>query len=109
MNGSQSIFTYKKKLKTNGVFIHIGGANSQFYQILLLGPLLSLFGKRKFRSFLQRTNQQDLMVIKEIIEEGKVKPVIDRSYLLSEVPQALHYFKKGHSQGKVIIIMEQDE
>ncbi|MEZ2717908.1 NAD(P)-dependent alcohol dehydrogenase [Niallia circulans] len=109
VNGLQSIFTYKKKLKTNGVFIHIGGANSQFYQILLLGPLLSLFGKRKFRSFLQRPNQQDLMVIKELIEEGKVKPVIDRRYSLSEVPQALHYFEKGHSQGKVIITMEQDE
>lgn len=109
VNGSQSIFTYKKKLKTNGVFIHIGGANSQFYQILLLGPLLSLFGKRKFRSFLQRPNQQDLMVIKELIQEGKVIPVIDRRYSLSEVPQALQYFEKGHSQGKVIITMEQDE
>ena len=106
VNGSQSIFTYKKKLKENGVFIHVGGANSQFYQTMLLGPLLSLFGKKKFIPFLQRPNQQDLVFINGLIEEGKVKPVMDRSYSLKEVPKAFQYFEKGHAQGKVIITIE---
>ncbi|MCF2649309.1 NAD(P)-dependent alcohol dehydrogenase [Niallia circulans] len=106
VNGSQSIFTYKKKLKENGVFIHVGGANNQFYQTMLLGPLLSLFGKKKFITFLQRPNQQDLVFINGLIEEGKVKPIMDRSYSLNDVPEAFQYFEKGHSQGKVIITME---
>ncbi|MEK4869313.1 zinc-binding dehydrogenase [Niallia sp. FSL W8-1348] len=95
-----------QKLKENGVFIHVGGANSQFYQTMLLGPLLSLFGKKKFIPFLQRPNQQDLVFINGLIEEGKVKPVMDRSYSLKEVPKAFQYFEKGHAQGKVIITIE---
>ncbi|WP_312096102.1 NAD(P)-dependent alcohol dehydrogenase [Niallia sp.] len=106
VNGSQSIFTYKKKLKDNGVFIHVGGANSQFYQTMLVGPLLSIFGKKKFITFLQRPNQQDLVFINGLIEEGKVKPVMDRGYSLKEVPKAFQYFEKGHAQGKVIITIE---
>ncbi|MCG7345984.1 NAD(P)-dependent alcohol dehydrogenase [Sporosarcina sp. ACRSL] len=102
VNGSQSISTYKRKLKENGRFIHVGGSESQMYQTML-GPLLSVFGKKKFITFLQRANQQDLLVMKELIEEGKVKPVIDRTYSLSEIPQAFHYFQEGHSQGKVMI------
>jgi NADPH:quinone reductase-like Zn-dependent oxidoreductase len=103
VNGSQSMFTYKKMLKENGIFIHVGGAISQMYQSMMLRPLLSMSGKKKFITFLQRHNQKDLVVLKELIEEGKVKPVIDRSYPLSEVPEAFRYFAEGHAQGKVVI------
>ncbi|MCH1624450.1 NAD(P)-dependent alcohol dehydrogenase [Ferdinandcohnia quinoae] len=103
VNGSQSISTYKRKLKENGVFIHVGGTSSQMYQTMMLGTWLSMIGKKKFITFLQRTNQKDLELMKKLIEEGKVKPIIDRSYSLSEVPKAFQYFENGHSQGKVII------
>ncbi len=103
VNGGQSISTYKRKLKGNGVFIHIGGKESQMYQTMTLGSWYSLIGKKKFSTFLQRANPKDLVFMKELIEEGKVKPVIDRSYSLSEVPKAFQYFEEGHSQGKVII------
>ena len=103
VNGSQSISTYKRKLKENGVFVHVGGTESQMYQTMLVGSWYSMTGKKKFSTFLQRANQQDLLYMKELIEEGKVKPVIDRTYSLSEIQQAFHYFEEGHSQGKVII------
>lgn len=103
VNGSQSISTYKRKLKENGKFIHVGGTENQMYQTMMLGSLLSMIGKKKFKPFLQRADQQDLMVLKELIEEGKVKPVIDRTYSLSEIHEAIRYFEEGHSQGKVII------
>ncbi|RUL49004.1 NAD(P)-dependent alcohol dehydrogenase [Lysinibacillus antri] len=103
VNGSQSIATYKRKLKDNGAFIHVGGANRQMYQTMMRGPWLSIFGKKKFITFLQRHNQKDLVCLKELIEEGKVRPVIDRSYALSEISEAFRYFEKGHSKGKVVI------
>lgn len=109
VNGSQSMSTYKRKLKDHGVFIHVGGATSQFYQTLLGAPLLSLFGNKKFTSFMQKANQSDLVFMNGLIEEGNVKPVIDRSYSLSEVPQAFRYFEEGHSTGKVVITVEEDE
>jgi 2-desacetyl-2-hydroxyethyl bacteriochlorophyllide A dehydrogenase len=103
VNGGQSITTYKKMLKENGVFVHVGGESSQMYQTMAQRSWLSMTGKRKFFTFLQRANQKDLVFMKELIEEGKVMPVIDRSYSLSEVPDAFRYFEEGHSQGKVII------
>jgi NADPH:quinone reductase-like Zn-dependent oxidoreductase len=54
-------------------------------------------------SMLQRANQKDLIYLKELLEAGKVKPVIDRGYKLSEVPDAFRYFEEGHAQGKVVI------
>ncbi|RFB12673.1 NAD(P)-dependent alcohol dehydrogenase [Bacillus sp. HNG] len=103
VNGSQPISTYKRLLKENGVFIHVGGAESQMYQSMTIGAWYSMTGKKKFIPFLQRPKQEDLIVMKKLIEEGKVKPVIDRSYSLNDVPKAFEYFEEGHSQGKVVI------
>ncbi|MFS0824741.1 NAD(P)-dependent alcohol dehydrogenase [Bacillus sp. 1P02SD] len=103
VNGSQPISTYKRLLKENGVFIHVGGAESQMYQSMIIGSWYSMTGKKKFIPFLQRPKQEDLVVMKKLIEEGKVKPVIDRSYSLRDVPKAFEYFEEGHSQGKVVI------
>lgn len=103
VNGSSSIFTYKKKLKDDGVFVHVGGDQSQMFQEMILRPWLSLQGKKKFTSLMQKPNQADLMVMKEMIEEGKVKPVIDQSYTIDEVVKAFNYVNQGHSQGKVVV------
>jgi NADPH:quinone reductase-like Zn-dependent oxidoreductase len=103
VNGSQSISTYKRLLKDNGVFIHVGGKTSQMYQTMLQGSWLSMFGKKKFITFMHKTKQEDLIFLKELIEEGKIRPIIEREYPLHEVPQAIQYFERGRSQGKVII------
>jgi NADPH:quinone reductase-like Zn-dependent oxidoreductase len=73
------------------------------FQAMVLGPWISMTGNKKLGVFLQRPNQKDLIFMKELFEAGKVKPVIDRHYKLSEVPEAFKYFAEGHAQGKVII------
>lgn len=104
-NGYQPLSVYKRALSPNGVFVHVGGSVSQMFQTMVLGPWISVTGSKKMGSFLQRPNQKDLIVMKELFEAGKVKPVIDRRYKLSEVPEAFKYFAEGHAQGKVVITL----
>ncbi|MEH7544509.1 MULTISPECIES: NAD(P)-dependent alcohol dehydrogenase [Bacillaceae] len=103
VNGGLPLSDYKRALNPNGIFVHVGGSSSQMFQAMALGPLISMIGSKKIGSFLQRANQQDLIYMKELVESGKVKPVIDRCYKLSEVPNAFRYFEEGHAQGKVVI------
>jgi NADPH:quinone reductase-like Zn-dependent oxidoreductase len=81
----------------------VGGSGAQLFQAMVLGPWISMTESKEMGSILQRPNQKDLVFMKELLETGKVKPVIDRCYNLSEVPEALRYFEEGHAQGKVII------
>jgi NADPH:quinone reductase-like Zn-dependent oxidoreductase len=103
VNGSNSILTYKRLLKSNGNFVHVGGSESQFFQTLFLGPVISMTGSKKISNLLQRANPKDLNHVKELLETGKIKPIIDRRYKLSEVIEAFKYFQEGHAQGKVVI------
>jgi NADPH:quinone reductase-like Zn-dependent oxidoreductase len=103
VNGYQPISAYKRALSPNGIYVMVGGSGAQLTQAMVLGPWMSLTGSKKMGSFLQRANQKDLVFMKELIESGKVKPVIDRYFKLSEVPEAFRYFEQGHAQGKVVI------
>ncbi|WP_423798520.1 zinc-binding dehydrogenase [Neobacillus sp. SAB-20_R2A] len=87
----------------NGIFVHVGGSGAQMFQAMTLWPWFSLFGNKKMGSFLQRQNQSDLNFIKELIEVGKITPVIDKRFKLSEIHEAFKYFEQGHAQGKVVI------
>ena len=75
---------------------------AQTFQALLLGPLVSLGGNQKLGAMLVKPNK-DLDFTKELIEAGKVKPVIDRCYPLSETAEALRHYAKGHARGKIVI------
>ncbi|MET3195129.1 NAD(P)-dependent alcohol dehydrogenase [Bacillus sp. OAE603] len=103
VNGYQSISTYKRALNPNGNYVMVGGSGAQLTEAMVFGPLISLTGNKKMSSMLQRANQKDLIFLKELIEDDKIKPIIDRCYKLSEVPEAFKYFEQGHAQGKVII------
>jgi NADPH:quinone reductase-like Zn-dependent oxidoreductase len=105
VNGYHSIFDYRRALKPNGVYVWIGGAMKQIWQALLVAPLLSRTGSRKMRGMMTRPNQNDLVFLKELLEKGKVVPVIDRSYPLNEAPEAIKYLIEGHSGGKVVIVV----
>ena len=80
----------------------------------LIGPLarpikalvLSRFVSQKLGMFMARSNKEDLTILRELMEAGKVTPVIDRRYTLSEVPEAIRYLEEGHARGKVVITLE---
>jgi NADPH:quinone reductase-like Zn-dependent oxidoreductase len=101
--GYRSIFEYKRVLSPKGIYVSTGGAMAQTFQALLLGPWISMAGTQKMSAMLARPNQKDLVFVKELLEAGKVVPVIDRRYPLSEVADALRYYGKGHARGKIII------
>lgn len=103
VNGYQPISIYKRALAANGVFVHVGGSEAQMYQAMIKGPWINLTDRKKIYTFLQRANESDLQYIKELIEAGYVKPVIDRCYKLSDVREAFNYFAEGHAQGKIVL------
>jgi NADPH:quinone reductase-like Zn-dependent oxidoreductase len=103
VNGNRSIFDYRRALSPNGIYVMAGGNPKQLFQALLLGPWLSMFGKQKFGALTSTPNQTDLLYMKELLESGKIKPVIDRYYPLSGVPEAIRYVEEGHANGKVVI------
>ena len=103
VNGHHPITAYKRSLHANGTFIHVGGSGTQMFQTMTLGSWFSLTGSQKMSSLLQRQNQKDLIYIKELLEAGKIKSVIDKTFKLSEVVEAFKYFEQGHAQGKVVI------
>jgi NADPH:quinone reductase-like Zn-dependent oxidoreductase len=102
INGSYSLFTYRKLLASGGVWVGIGGAISQFIRVLFLGPLLSL-GKTKMRILYATPNTEDLMFIMSLVEAARIRPVIDRRYSLPEAAEAFKYISAGHAGGKVIV------
>jgi NADPH:quinone reductase-like Zn-dependent oxidoreductase len=65
--------------------------------------VMSRFVSQKMTTFTAKENKEDLVVLKELCEAGKVTPVIDRTYPLSEVPEAIRYLEEGHARGKVVI------
>lgn len=105
VNGYQPISAYKGSLNQNGKYVMVGGSGAQLTQAMILGPLLSMIGSKKLGSFLQRPNQTDLIFIRDLIEAGQLKPIIDKYYKMSEVPNAFRYFEEGHTQGKIVITM----
>ena len=101
-NGDRSIWDYRRALTADGCYVMSGGSNRQLTDALLFGPLLSI-GHQKLGNLLVKPNHADLLVLKELCETGKVRPVIDRRFPLSEVPAAVRYVENGHARGKVVI------
>ena len=76
---------------------------------MLLGPLISMTGSKKIGILMWKPNKkEDLVFLIELLEAGKVAPVIDKRYPLSEVPEAFRYLEEGHARGKVVITVEHD-
>jgi NADPH:quinone reductase-like Zn-dependent oxidoreductase len=80
----------------------VGGSLSQIFKSLLFGWLLS-FGSKKIKSVSAKPNKKDLELLVSLLENGSIRPVIERSYTLEETADAMTYLSKGHATGKVII------
>jgi NADPH:quinone reductase-like Zn-dependent oxidoreductase len=102
---NRSIFDYLRALNPNGVYVTVGGSIIRLLQAFILGPLISRIYKKKIRIVPLKQNK-DLVYMNELFEAGKVKPVIDGPFKLSEAPEAMRYFGEGHAKGKVVITLE---
>ena len=102
-NAYHSIFDYRRALNPRGICVVVGGGGILILQVLLLGSLFPLIGNKKVRLFMAEINQKDLILLKDLLETGKIAPVIDRRCPLSELPEAIRYLEEGHAQGKVVI------
>jgi len=102
----RSVFAYKRALRPNGSYFMVGGSVATIFQILLLGPWMRRIAGKKIRLLAVQPNPKELVFITELYEAGKVVPVIDRRYPLSEVAEALRYLGEGRAKGKVVITVE---
>jgi len=104
--GLRSMFDYQRALRPGGTYAMIGGSLSRIPQLLFLSYLAPLTREsRKFHLVAVGPNK-GLADLKELIEAGKLAPVVDRTYQLSEVPEALRYFGEGRHKGKIVIAIE---
>jgi NADPH:quinone reductase-like Zn-dependent oxidoreductase len=94
----RSISDYERALSPKGIYILAGGSVARILQA-------SMTGNEKMVNFQVRPNQKDLVFMTELLEAGKVAPVIDRRYPLNEVAEAVRYYGEGHARGKVVITM----
>ena len=101
----RSAFSYLRALKPGGSCYFVGGSVATLFQILLLGPLIKRMTDKNLRLLAVQRNREDLVQITELCQAGKIVPVIDRRYPLSQVPEAMRYVSDGRAKGKVVIIV----
>jgi NADPH:quinone reductase-like Zn-dependent oxidoreductase len=82
-----------------------GRSTGGFFRGVFRAPLLSLFVGQRLRGLISKEKREDLETLRELIEAGKVRPVIDRTYPLIEAPDAIRHLEKGHPRGKIIIVV----
>lgn len=104
----RSISDYKRALNPEGICGMVGGSMARVFTAALVGALISRSGSKKIGIVMHKPNRkEDLDLLEELFEAGKVVPVIDGRYPLSEVAEAFRYLEEGHAKGKVVITLEQ--
>ncbi len=107
IGGSSSLVRLRHALTPEGTLVLVGGEEGGRWlgivARLLRAHLLSPFVGQKLRTYVSSENHEDMIVLKNLIESGKLTPVIDRKYPLAEVPEAIRYLQEGHAQGKLVI------
>jgi NADPH:quinone reductase-like Zn-dependent oxidoreductase len=97
----------RRALTPEGILVIVGGEGGDRwlggFHRQMLASLRSLFGKQKLRGLVPDERQEGLFTLKELIEAGKVTPVIDRAYLLREAAEAIRHLERGHARGKIVI------
>src|SRR6202049_118545 len=108
--GNHPLLEYRRVLSPQGIFVLVGAPNEGRWiggvAVMIKAMMLSPFVSQQFLPFLAELNQKDLTLLGDLMQAGKVTPVIDRRYKLSEVPAAMRYLEEGHARGKVVINLE---
>lgn len=113
VNGYHPLSAYRRALTPNGIYVMAGeGSNTHLlravFQAMVLGRLISRAGGQKVCNYISKITQEDLVVMKELLEAGKVVPVVERTYPLCETAEAVRYVEEGHAKGKVVITVGQN-
>ena len=101
--GNRSFSDCRRALTHQGVLIPNTGRAGMGY--ILAAMVRSVFVRQQGRLFVSMPNHADLVLLRELVESGKVRPVIDRTYPLSDTPEAFRYLDQGHARGKVVIVV----
>lgn len=108
--GNRSLSDLRRVLKDNGALVMVGGFSRDPWIGPMMQPIkasmLSPFVRQELVLLLAELNQHDLEVLSGLMQAGKVRPVIDRRYTLSEVPTAIRYLEEGRARGKVVVSLE---
>jgi len=108
--GTHSVSDYRRVLNPNGIYVMIGSTAPGNWFGWLAGPIegmvMSKFVSQKFAMMLADLNKDDLATLAALMQSGKLTPVIDRRYKLSEASEALRYLEAGHAKGKVVLTVE---
>jgi NADPH:quinone reductase-like Zn-dependent oxidoreductase len=99
----RSVYDYFPILKRGGSYVLVGGSMVRLFQVMLLGALMTKLHHRTIKCLVSKPNQADLIVLKDLIEAGKLLPYIDRAYTLSEIPAAIRALEQRQIRGKVSI------
>jgi NADPH:quinone reductase-like Zn-dependent oxidoreductase len=107
IGGNSRLSRLRRALASRGTLVIVGGEGGGRWlggtDRQLRAMMLSPFVGQKLGTFVNKENHEDMLVLKELIEAGKVTPIIDRTYPLAEVPEAIRYLEEGHARGKVVI------
>jgi NADPH:quinone reductase-like Zn-dependent oxidoreductase len=106
VNGYHPVSAYMRALNPEGIYVVAGAFLLQIFMSMLPGPWRSKTGNKKMLTVAALPNREDLLVMNELLESGKVVPVIDRRYPLAETANAIRYLEDEHARGKVVITME---
>jgi NADPH:quinone reductase-like Zn-dependent oxidoreductase len=108
--GTRSPSECRRALTPKGTLVQISGESDGRWigavDRIIKALVLSPFASQKMASFTVKPNKEDLRFLKQLIETGTLTPVIDRTYSLSEVPEAIRYLEEGHTRGKVVVTLE---
>jgi NADPH:quinone reductase-like Zn-dependent oxidoreductase len=102
VNGGHPLLTYRRLLAKRGTCVVVGGALAQVIKVMLFGWLLSL-GSKRMSVLSAKASPEDLEFVINLVAQGKIQPVIDRTCPLEETPQAFDYLSRGHALGKVVV------
>jgi NADPH:quinone reductase-like Zn-dependent oxidoreductase len=108
-NGYHPLSAYKRALAPGGIYVMAGGKTKQIFEAVLLGGWHSRGGDKKLTNVSAHASVPDMLTLNELIAAGKVKPVIDRRYPLSQTADALRYLGEGHARGKIVITVADGE
>ncbi|PLT48008.1 Bifunctional protein: zinc-containing alcohol dehydrogenase [Paenibacillus pasadenensis] len=101
--GNRSVSDYKRSLNPNGTYVMIGGSMSLILKLLLLGRSIKKKENKQMTILIHKPNRKDQEVLKELFLAGKLAPVIDKRYPLSQAEEAIRYLGEGHAMGKVVV------